>query len=266
MRRLLAAASLLVCATAPAQNVAVDLSLPGTAQRYPFGVPEFPCEGTSPIHCTVGTLSGNIGSNYRFVSHRVTFPQSAGIYRVAATIYSTTPDPEPANNTRELFVDLSEAPDLDVLILGPPLRIAPEGQAQIRVIASNAGLMAAHHKRLTIVGTGDAAIVDVKALRDSAACEIDGGQATCTREVLGERDLIDLQVTIAAPDRLSGGMIGVRAEATADEIDFDAANNVAETSSVVRNHQRERHWRESPQRDFPVAKLLRDHQEPHRRK
>jgi hypothetical protein len=277
MRRLLAAASLLVCATAwgqgadlaidalevilgsglpalgrahagdtlyvhvrfrnhgpePALNVAVDLSLPGTAQRYPFGVPEFPCEGTSPIHCTVGTLSGNIGSNYRFVSHRVTFPQSAGIYRVAATIYSTTPDPQPANNTRELFLDLSEAPDLNVSILGTPLRIAPEGQAQIRVLASNAGLMVAHHARLTIVGTGDAAIVDVKALRDSAACEIDRGQATCTREVLDERDLIDLQVTIAAPDRLSGGMIGVRAEATADETDFDTANNVAETSSVL---------------------------------
>ena len=116
-----------------AASVTVSDALPSGATFVSAAPSQGSCSGTSTVSCSLGTLLANGVATVRLI---VRSPSASGTVVNTATVASTTPDPNLANNTSTTTLTVTATPSLAVTC---PLGAAQAGVAYSSLLVATGG-------------------------------------------------------------------------------------------------------------------------------
>ncbi|MED0876491.1 DUF7507 domain-containing protein [Bacillus mobilis] len=130
-----------------AQNVTVTDTVPNDILN-----PEYSTDGGATFNPWPGTLSlGTLvnGATETILIQGTVSPDATGSITNTATVASTTPDPDPTNNTSTVVTSVNESADISVVKLGNPNPVIAGQIITYTIVVSNAGPSDAANVTLT---------------------------------------------------------------------------------------------------------------------
>jgi hypothetical protein len=148
---------------------------------------------------------------------------------VTATVSATssTPDPNPANNSATATMPVSAEPDLYPSIDYIDQALKPSHPFSLGLTVINRSISTAHGVTLTIDLPAGA-----RAASTPSNCTASGNSVLCT---LGDVDQVyaEVKLDIVAPPRLDGGTVTFTATVHSADSDFDETNNTFSRTAVM---------------------------------
>ncbi|HEX3069114.1 MAG TPA: hypothetical protein VHX14_11105 [Thermoanaerobaculia bacterium] len=199
-----------------AANVAVSFTITGATASGG-------CAAGCGIRDIPAGQSGTFGE-------QLTFPATAGVVTLTASVSSSSPDPNLADNSKTSTLTVSTDPDVYISVgATSPLDLGLPFSLSFFLV--NYSQTDAHDVNVTVTfPTG----VVVKTLPDHCASPAPG-QFTCHFDTLAAGPDANqyLTVTLVAPPSYGTGSIAFKASATERENDFDPASNTASSVSQL---------------------------------
>jgi hypothetical protein len=213
---------------AHANNVTASFDVPGeiVAVVPPYGPGD--CGTTQPIDCAFYTVAPNQFSSLVRIATKA--PLTMGEYTATATIKSSNPDPNPADNTISFRVTVLDTADVNVFIAPGSPRIERGEVRNVGVAIGTSGKVV-QNLRLVVRAVGEGTIAGVAA-PEGLTCTSDASEATCTAPAFGPASRT-VTVRLQAPDRNTPGAIGLQAAVSSDSEDFDPSNNAASMTATM---------------------------------
>ena len=143
-------------------------------------------------------------------------PQPVGILTIDASVKSSTPDPDPSDNSVTKLIEVSSAPDLVVKIGALPT-LDPSLPFPLTVTVTNVSMFTAHDVVLTLDLPVGASVQSLP-----ANCRGEGGPVTCDAGDVASTTTATIAMTVVAPDNPPATFT---ATAHAVEADFDEHSN-----------------------------------------
>lgn len=182
------------------------------------------------VNCTVGTLDPGATATID-ITARVERTSAAGPIANAASVTSSTSDPDPASNSGSVPTSVSRSADLELTKAAISPSTNAGGTISFALTANNLGPSMA--TGVELVDTLDPAFVFNSALSDSA-CSQTGSTVTC---VAGDLDPLNapttFNVTFDVDSAQAAGTYTNSASISATETDSDTTNNAASADFVV---------------------------------
>jgi len=195
-----------------AANAVLTFAIAGKAPE------DTPCGNGCPV-----TLRAGQSNSYYF---QMVAPLSGSV-TATVSLSSSTPDPNPADNSATATIPVSTEPDLYPNIFYIDDALKPSHPFSLNFSASNASMSTAHNVVLAIdlpAGTGVTSV--------PSNCTASGTSVLCTLGDLGPGYAI-VKLGLVAPPRLDGGTITFTATVHADESEFDETNNTFSRPAVM---------------------------------
>jgi hypothetical protein len=215
-----------------ARDMVLTIDYPEALTLRILGADAVRCDyAVRPVRCTMGELA--VFPPPTYAGAEFTAPIADATYTATYSISSSTPDPNPANNSvSNSWVTKAEA-DLLALVFANDVRTNPGEGATFRVLACNQvrDNVTPRNVRLDLAVSGGV-IQDILA-PPSFACTFDGAAATCTAAALTEACSDQIHVIALASDDRSGGAVRLAAHVTSDAPDRSPANDRAEGAVAV---------------------------------
>ena len=209
------------------QNVVLELDFPGEISVFEWS--ETDCTPGRPIRCTIKPLPEVEGGFYAYA--RLPGP---GTYTATASITSTTPDANPANNVATKTFTVAALPSLrpyGVADLPEGEAVDPGGLASLRIGVQNDGEPATDViARATLPDGGR--FTELGQWESPYCTIVSDTEATCR---FGDATRpLQFSLPFLAPDRPNGGTFRFRVTADTAEDDFDPADDVDEGEVLLR--------------------------------
>ena len=170
-----------------ARDVVVTIDLPAALTIKRANAGENDCDTSQrPIRCTVGDLSV---MNLPVVTPtygglEVTGPIANATYDVTFTVTSSTPDPNPANNTQTIRWETKIEADLGVEVFSRPDRVDPGGAGSFTFyVCNDVRDNKPAEARVELALTNG--VIESIDEADGFDCTIDGAKAVCTHPAFG---------------------------------------------------------------------------------
>jgi hypothetical protein len=184
-----------------------------------------------PVRCATGCLFGNdgtlpVGEQSGLLD--VQLPDTPGDVVITASVTSSTPDPNPANNSVTWTVHVSPYPAVWIA-LNPPAKADLELPFPLTIFVNNSSVIVAHDVDIAVDFRPD---VTVKTL-PSGCTNPSAGRIVCHSDSVARADTQSFAVTLAGPPSLGDGKILFTATATEREPDFNPPPNTAHASTTL---------------------------------
>ena len=213
-----------------AAAVTVTDTLPAGVTFVSASGPGWTCTnaGDVSVTCTRGTLAG--GADAPLLNVRVSAPDHGARLVNAATVTSSTPDPDPSNDSSSAVTRVGKSADLSIVKEGPSTATAGS-EMTYRLLVSNAGPDAARNVRVT--DTLPSGVTFVSAGGPGWTCSNQGnGKVVCDRDrVASDATAPALEIVVRAPT--TGGGIANHAAVDASTFDPTDANNSGTAATLV---------------------------------
>jgi uncharacterized repeat protein (TIGR01451 family)/fimbrial isopeptide formation D2 family protein len=190
----------------------------------PVGLTYVSAEGAScaaagqEVTCALGTLAAGEQRTVLLVTQ----PAGIGVYDNSASISSTTPDPEPANNTSEASVQVVPSADLSIEKTVSPTEAGVPGEVTYTLTVANAGPDAAQN-----VLVKDELPAGESYLASDAGCSVSGQLVTCPLGELPDGSTRTIHLTVKLETSLAEQTVTNTAEVTSTTGDPDPHNNTS---------------------------------------
>ncbi len=201
------------------------------------------CSATGPeVSCALGELAPAATPVLITIIARVA-PDFTGTLTNAATVATTTDDPNPVNDTAIATGGSTSSADLSIVKTVSPTAPVPGSAVTFTLLVSNDGPSTA--TQVVLTDRVSPVISAVTAVADSGRpCTLDGGSVTCTLGALRPTDQVVVTISgTLSPD--SVGQISNTATISASTSDPDPTNNSATVSALT-----------APSADVRVTKSL----------
>ena len=184
--------------------------------------------GNVSVTCTRANWNSGASTTFTIV---VTAPNNPGSLANAASIASTTADPDPTNNTGTANTTVTASANLAVTKTGPAT-VAAGGNITYTVDASNLGPSAASNVSLTDTLPAGVTFVSVNASNGGWSCSNTGNTSvTCTRANWNIGASTTFTIVVTAP--AVGGPITNTAAITSTTPDPNTGNNTDTANTTV---------------------------------
>jgi len=180
--------------------------------------------GACATGCPLNDGTLQVGS--KFVSIEVLFPDTPGDVAVTASVTSSTPDPNTANNSAAVTVHLSPNPDV-LVSLAAPFKTDLSLPFPLTINTYNLSAVFAHDVDTTVEFRPDVAVKTLPFGCSNPAA----GRVVCHSDVMSQGGVPAFVVTLFAPPSLGTGRIDFTATTTEREPDFDPSSNTAHAST-----------------------------------
>ncbi len=184
--------------------------------------------GGVSTHCEKGciVMDGRVGAGDHQIFFGLLFPDTPGDVTITASVTSSTPDPNPGNNSASTIFTVSPDPDV-VTYLAVPAKSDLALPFLLEIYVLNPSSIAAHDVDVTVDFRSDTGIKSLPTGCSSAVA----GHIVCHVDTLAHSSLISAQplflVTLVAPPTYGDGGISFAVSAAEHEHDFDPASNTA---------------------------------------
>jgi hypothetical protein len=202
------------------QDVVVDIDVPGAVDA--ITTPDdgtIACSGMRPIRCTVTGRQAFYQGSIRIATTQT----QAGNFTAVASITTSSFDDFQANNRSTATFEVVDRPSL-TLYGTTVYRLEPGQAAGASVSVVNYGVPA-QNVTLTLTLPAGGSFQNATVLSGEAACQVDVSSIVCRASRLDYWQVLRVDMGYTAADRLDGASMIVRASATSDQPDLDAADN-----------------------------------------
>jgi uncharacterized repeat protein (TIGR01451 family)/fimbrial isopeptide formation D2 family protein len=173
------------------------------------------------VTCTLGTLTSGASVTVELTTQ----PTGLGSYTNTAEVSSTTPDPEPGNNSSEATVTVAPAADLALEKTAPAIVVSVPGEVTYTLTVTNHGPDAAQKVVVT-----DPLPVGETYVSDDAGCIVAGQTVTCALGELADGATWTIHLHVSVGVALSERTVTNTAEVTSATGDPVKSNNTAQAS------------------------------------
>ena len=178
------------------------------------------------VTCALGPLPANSSAG---VTITVTTPNASATLVNTATVSADQTDPDPYDNTATTTVYV-DAADLSIT-QKPSAQPARDGQALTYTLGiANAGPNAATH--VSVVDPLPADVTFTSATATQGSCTQTAGTVTCALGAMAEGDTATVIETTTVHDQTGTSLVNT-ATVSSDEVDQNASNNSATTTTLV---------------------------------
>jgi hypothetical protein len=188
---------------------------------------------TESIPCSSGcTISDIRAGQFGSFSEQLSFPATAGEVTMTATVSSSTPDPNAADNSVTSKLTVSTDPDVSIT-LNSPAKLDLGLPFRLFILVGNYSLSVAHDVDATVDFRADAT---VQSLPGGCSNPL-SGRVTCHTDALAPTTTAvqAFIVTLIAPPTYGTGSMSFAVTATEREQDFDPHSNSATAISKLYN-------------------------------
>jgi hypothetical protein len=169
---------------------------------------------------------GNVVTGDHQFFFGLVFPDKPGDVTITASVTSSTPDPNPGNNSASMTVPVSPDPDV-VTYLAVPSKADLALPFLLKIYVFNPSYIIAHDLDVTVDFRSD---VGIKSLPTGCSSPV-AGRIVCHADTLPIGTQISAQpmflVTLVAPATYGDGGITFKVSATEREHDFDPVSNTS---------------------------------------
>ena len=178
------------------------------------------------VTCTLPTLAVGAAPD---ITITVTAPAEGGTITNNADVTSSTPDPDPSNNTDDEPTTVESSDDLVIVKTDNPDPVRAGETLTYTLAVSNLGPSAATD--VVVTDTLPAGVTFVSATGTDWTCSEAGGVVTCTLPTLAVGAAPDITIVVTAPT--TGGTITNSANVTSSTGDSDPSNNTDDEPTTV---------------------------------
>ncbi|HEX8171316.1 MAG TPA: hypothetical protein VF824_12315 [Thermoanaerobaculia bacterium] len=208
-----------------AQNIVLTVELPRELtlkQVFPPGA----CTTTGEVtRCEVGNLAQGSVERYELT---LQLPATPGTFTIRASVTSSTPDPDPANDTLTYAITTRAFADLEVFLSPPAARVDPGTTTQFRASVLDFLSLVPHDIRVRFA-VANGTITSITPAGGATCTITSASTAECIAPALDPscRCLHELTLGVRASDDRAGGTTQVTMEATSDLTEYFEPNNHA---------------------------------------
>jgi uncharacterized repeat protein (TIGR01451 family) len=216
-----------------ATNVQLSDTLPpGTTfvSEMQTAGPSFTCTNPSPgatgtVSCTLATLTNGTSASFTIVYKAGASVANGTVFTNIASVSSSTPDPNSANNSASSSATVGASADLSITKMGPPA-VNFSNNAIYTLLVNNAGPSNSQNVTVTDVIPSNTSFVSASASQGSCSGT---STVTCSLGTIaaGNSATITLMLHL-----ISGQSVTNTASVTADTPDPNLANNTSTTGAI----------------------------------
>jgi uncharacterized repeat protein (TIGR01451 family) len=173
------------------------------------------------VTCTLPSLAVGASTTFHITAH--VSPSAKGSISNTATVTSSTPDPNPPNNTSTKKIDLKGATDLSIVKKASVSTTQPGGQVIYTLLVKNAGPSDA--TGVTVTDPPPAGLTYASASASQGTCTV-GAKLSCSLGDLAAGGTAQVLVTASVATSASGALTNT-ATVTGDQNDPDPSNNTS---------------------------------------
>ncbi|HJQ35520.1 MAG TPA: right-handed parallel beta-helix repeat-containing protein [Thermoanaerobaculia bacterium] len=206
------------------EDVAVEISVPGTVLSITPDDAGITCTAGAPIRCRISARTARFSGTISVA----TVQRSAGTFKISASITSSTPDSPTVDNRHEQQFRVLDRPQLEPHGWVVPYRMDPGKAASGTVYVDNTGA-AASTATLTLTLPEGGTFTGAKSLVGDVTCEVESAKVICTAKNVGFYQEFGVEVSFLTLEDLNGGRLTLRAVA-------EGTNAPLELQAVIRTH------------------------------